>query len=272
MDKRETKLALALENCVYIKNTSGERAFNVTHNPFDLYEDHTTTIQLSDRVTSVSFERGGNALAAGTVDGLVHICDAERGLRLRKLDCHNNVTTDVAWCHSQDMNYLVATGSMDGTIVFHDVRSRFSVVQRIKHHLRGVHRLLWNCNQSLTGAASDVYLASTGFNGDNGELSVWEIRDILVHGKVPQPYFTDSVSHFSQIQSLAWNPIHTSILTTGGSSENDSVIRMFDMQKLSKRTLGNNGVAERCHQDVIHSISCNSPITSMLWRRSAVER
>lgn len=124
-----------------------------------------TLIQLSDTVTSVSFERNGNSLAVGTTDGLLHICDAIRGLRLRKLNCHNDAITDVAWCRSPDANYLVATGSRDGTIVFHDVRSRFSVIQRIKHHERGVRRLLWNCNQSLTGSAPDVYLASTGFNG-----------------------------------------------------------------------------------------------------------
>ena len=93
-----------------------------------MQEDQTCSIALSDQITSISFERGGNALAAGTVDGLLHICDAVRGIRLRKLDCHNDAVTDVAWCRSPEANYLVATGSTDGTIVFHDVRSRFSVV------------------------------------------------------------------------------------------------------------------------------------------------
>lgn len=227
---------------------------------------------MSDLVTSISFERCGNALAAGTVDGLLHICDAVRGLRLRKLDCHNGAVTDVAWCRSSEANYLVATGSMDGTIVFHDVRSRFSVIQRVKHHERGVRRLLWNCNQSLNNSTPDVYLASTGFNGQMGELSVWALKDILITGKIPKPIFADSVSHFSEIESLAWNPTVTSILATGGSSEDDSVIRLFDIARQSERTKSNNGVVQRCHDDVIHSICCNSPITSMLWRRSAIQK
>ena len=69
-----------------------------------------------------------------------------------------------------------------------------------------------------------------------GELSVWALKDILVSGKLPLPIFADSVSHFSEIESIAWNPTQTSMLATGGSSEEDQVIRLFDMARLSERT------------------------------------
>lgn len=39
LDCRETRLALALDDCIYFKNTTGERAFTIKRQPLDMQED-----------------------------------------------------------------------------------------------------------------------------------------------------------------------------------------------------------------------------------------
>ena len=65
---------------------------------------------------------------AGTVDCIVSIFGIAKEAPIRKFDCHNKLVSDVSWCHAPGFEYLVATASIDGTVVLHDVRQKFSVV------------------------------------------------------------------------------------------------------------------------------------------------
>lgn len=87
-----------------------------------------------------------------------------------------------------------------------------------------ITRLLWNCNNSSSNSLLDetderlINLASTAYNGERGELGVWNLRDIIRGtclksddsiGKAAsplRPVFFDNQSHLGSIKALAWNP------------------------------------------------------------------
>lgn len=100
--------------------------------------------------------------------------------------------SDVSWCRSLSQPYIVATGAFDSKIVIHDIRQRSSEIRRIEGLHKGViTRLLWNCNNSNSNSLLDVTderlinLASTGFNGERGELGIWNLKDIIRGSYIP---------------------------------------------------------------------------------------
>lgn len=182
----------------------------------------------------------------------------------------------------------MATGSFDSTIVIHDIRQRLSEIRRIDGLHRGViTRLLWNCNNSSSNTLLDVTderlinLASTAYNGERGEFGVWNLRDIIRGSCLPsdrldnspclRPVFFDNLSHLGSIKAVAWNPHQQQLIATGGLTRHDPVIRLFDISKLSETTINNNNIALGSHDDVVHSIQCNSPVNSLCWRKTYIE-
>jgi WD40 repeat protein len=104
---------------------------------------------------------------------------------------------------------------------------------------------------------SSVMLASSA---RGAELAVWKITDML-YGQFDQrgckedhaePLFYDDQSFLSPIKAMAWNPNHECVLATGGG-DGDQIIRMYDFKKSN---------------EIQHTIRCNSPITSIAWRKT----
>jgi WD40 repeat protein len=79
-------------------------------------------IQETPRVTALSFDRCAEALAAGSNDAVVSIFDIRTAKKIRNLNCHSDSLTSVSFCRSIHAPYLVATGSRDKSVIFHDVR------------------------------------------------------------------------------------------------------------------------------------------------------
>jgi WD40 repeat protein len=77
---------------------------------------------MSSLVTSLSFDRSGNALVAGCSDSLVSIFDTIQGRRIRDMNCHKSLVTDVAWNRAECTPNIIATGSLDKSIILHDIR------------------------------------------------------------------------------------------------------------------------------------------------------
>ena len=50
-------------------------------------------------------------------------------------------------------------------------------------------------------------------------------------------------------------------MATAGSTMEDSIIRIYDLTACK-------GEVKKAHHDVKHSICCNSPITSIVWRKT----
>ena len=187
------KFMVALNDTIFIQNFAGENQNSDLANQSDQLiqiDFNKGRRDLSDSqapiVTCVTFDRSGEAVAAGSNDNLVSIFNVERACRIRNLSCHNQQVSDISWCRSLSQPYILATGSYDSTIAVHDVRQRNSVIRTIDGLHQGViTRLLWNCNQStpksLTTPTDErmINLASTGYNGQTGELGVWNLKDII---------------------------------------------------------------------------------------------
>jgi WD40 repeat protein len=173
----------------------------------------------------LSFDREGEALAAGSDDALVSIFDVRTGNRIRNLNCHSKAITAISWHRSKAAPYIIATGSADSTIVFHDVRAKVSVINQIRNQHEGqITKLEWSCNHSPifmeSTSQSESYLASaSSLTPHAAQIGVWSLRDIL-HSPADQlikPILWDAHSHSSPISALCWCPVKYGIFVTGGS-------------------------------------------------------
>lgn len=89
--KRPPRLAVALNDMIFIQNYSGERNEASGANPRIIQIDFNRNRQNYSgrpRVSALTFDRTGEALAAGSTDNLVSIFNVERGCRMRNLNCH----------------------------------------------------------------------------------------------------------------------------------------------------------------------------------------
>ena len=114
---------------------------------------------------------------------------------------------------------------------------------------------------------AQIYLASASASSEiRGHLQIFSMQELL--RSKAQPLFVDNVSHLSPIKALRWNPIKNGMFVTGGSTLHDSVIRLYDINHLCKETLANNMESMVSHADVVHSVKCNSIISSLNWRKT----
>ena len=128
--KIDENLAIALHDIIYIANPLSQ---SISMREID-FNYKRTTLDRSQKpfVTAISFDMCGEALAAGSSDSLVSIFDVRTGSRLRNLSCHSDAITAVSFCKNVCAPYLLATGSKDKSVVFHDVRQKFSMISRIE--------------------------------------------------------------------------------------------------------------------------------------------
>lgn len=91
---------------------------------------------------------------------------------------------------------------------------------------------------------AELYLAAASAPSiSNGELSVWSVQELLRSGDKPCPVLIDKKSNCSPIKAIGWNPIVNGLFVTGGSTRNDSVIRLYDVNNLSENTIANGGIS-----------------------------
>lgn len=100
---------------------------------------------------------------------------------------------------------------------------------------------------------TSIYLAVGSL--EDKALSLWNLRDLLVYHTA---LLYDAETHNSLVKAISWNPRHENLLATGGY-EHDQIIRIWDMN-LSEDDM------------MIHSIRCNSKVTSVGWRKADVRK
>lgn len=221
------KLALALQDTIYLLDPL------VKNSPMVAIDFNKGSKNVEQEVHSISFDRLGEALAAGGTESLVSIFDGESGKRLRNLSCHSSVVSAIAWNRSMQLPYLIATGSADESIIFHDVRQKMSIVTQIRNLGGPITKLSWSC-QSEFSDLREMHLASAiAPSVVQGKLAIWNTNDIL-RGKKIKPLFLDEVSHQSPIKAFCWNQLKPGMFATGGSTTEDSVIRLYDINSLSE--------------------------------------
>ena len=69
------------------------------------------------------------------------------------------------------------------------------------------------------------------------------------------PWYYNSDSFTSPVKALAWSPNYEGLLATGGGID-DSIIRIWNF---------------KVGQDIVHSLRCSAPITSLNWRKTKLK-
>lgn len=142
---KENSVTVALGSSVYLWNAA-------TGSIDVLFEN-----EGSKQTTSLSWIQEGSILAVGTSEGKVELWDCTKMKRLREMEGHHTRVGSLAW-----NSFVVTSGSRDGTIIHHDVRTRDHIIQRLNGHTQEVCGLKWSPDFK--------YLAS---GGNDNLVNIW---------------------------------------------------------------------------------------------------
>lgn len=217
-------VAVALGSSVYLWNAA-------SGNIEVLYEN-----EGSDHACSLSWIQEGHILAVGTSTGTVELWDCEHMKRLRVMDGHSGRVGVLAW-----NSYVVCSGSRDGSIVNHDVRTRDHNVAVLRGHTQEVCGLKWSTDGK--------HLAS---GGNDNLVNVWSTSNGVPHTA------TDPLHAFNQhqaaVRALAWCPWQPNTLATGGGTA-DRCIKFWNV---------NNG-------QLMNSVDTKSQVCGLLFSKNYKE-
>jgi len=161
----------------------------------------------SDIYTSVGWNSTGDLLATGISNGRIEIWDPFRMRVVRDdLEDHYGRVGCLGW----NSNNVLASGSMDNSILLRDMRIRGpqSTVIRLKGHKYEVCGLKWSPNN---------FQLATG--GNDNKLFIWNIKK-----GVPEAKFGD---HKAAVKALTWSPHQNGLLLSGGGN-NDKTIKFWN--------------------------------------------
>ncbi|CDW76425.1 wd40 repeat-containing protein [Stylonychia lemnae] len=247
-----SKLAIALDSIIYLVGVDNSRPKRLAQ-----LAQH----GLSQRpcyYTSVSFDRSGEAIAVGTSERKVQIYDVERCQQIRTISSHGAKVGALSWNRSILAPYLLTSGGSDAMIFNHDVRAKNSEICVMHKHRGEICSLSWSVNQShemmQTSDPSNIYLA-TGSNQDKA-LGIWKLNQISYQNAYhSDPWFFDRETFNCPVKALAWSPNYEGLLATGGGYD-DQIIRVWNF---------------KVSQEVVHTLRCSSPITSLNWRKTKLK-
>ncbi|XP_062699809.1 cell division cycle protein 20 homolog [Aedes albopictus] len=191
-------VAVALGSSVYLWNAA-------SGNIEVLYEN-----EGGDHACALSWIQEGHILAVGTSTGTVELWDCEQMKRLRIMDGHSGRVGVLAW-----NSYVVCSGSRDGTIVNHDVRSRDHNVATLRGHSQEVCGLKWS--------SDGKHLAS---GGNDNLVNVWSTANGAPHTTTDPLYAFNQ--HQAAVRALAWCPWQPNTLATGGGTA-DRCIKFWNV-------------------------------------------
>ncbi|EDV31376.1 uncharacterized protein Dana_GF14581 [Drosophila ananassae] len=213
-------VAVALGSCVYLWNASSGNI------------EQLTEFEEGDYAGSLSWIQEGQILAIGNSTGAVELWDCSKVKRLRVMDGHSARVGSLAW-----NSFLVSSGSRDGTIIHHDVRSREHKISSLAGHTQEVCGLKWSTDFK--------YLAS---GGNDNLVNVWALASSGV-GTASEPLHKFN-EHQAAVRALAWCPWQPSTLASGGGTA-DRCIKFWNV---------NNG-------SLMKSVDSKSQVCSLLFSR-----
>lgn len=217
-------VAVALGSSVYLWNAA-------SGNIEVLYEH-----EGGEHACALSWIQEGHILAVGTSTGTVELWDCEQIKRLRVMDGHSGRVGVLAW-----NSYIVCSGSRDGSIINHDVRSRDHNAAVLRGHTQEVCGLKWS--------PDGKYLAS---GGNDNLVNVWSAANGAPHAS------NESLHAFNQhqaaVRALAWCPWQPSTLATGGGTA-DRCIKFWNV---------NNG-------QLMNSVDTKSQVCGLLFSKTYKE-
>ncbi|NXO01571.1 CDC20 protein, partial [Rhinopomastus cyanomelas] len=211
-------VAVALDNSVYLWNhSSGEITQLLQIDDVD------------DYVSSLSWIKEGNYIAVGTSNAEVQLWDIQQKKCLRNMTSHSSRVASLSW-----NSYILSSGSRTGHIHHHDVRVATHHVATLAGHTQEVCGLKW----SLDGR----YLAS---GGNDNLVNIWPCTQGDSGNFAPVQTFGQ---HQGAVKAVAWCPWQSSILATGGGT-NDRQIRLWNV----------------CSGACVGTVNTHSQVCSILW-------
>lgn len=212
-------LAVALAQSVYLWDAASGSIKELMSLPGD-----------DDYVSSVSWvQQGGSHIALGTADNVVQLWDVQAGRQIRTLRGHSARVGSLAW-----NNHMLSSGSMDSSILNHDVRIQNHVVGSMTHHTQEICGLAWSPDGS--------YLAS---GANDNTLCITEQSSMMSMNSAPRHVLTD---HNAAVKALAWSPHERNLLATGGGTA-DRCIKFWNASSGA----------------LINSIDTGSQVCSLQW-------
>ncbi len=182
------------------------------------------TLDDSDSVTSVSWNKTSSVLSVGTDRGDIRFYDALKGELLRVVSGHLYRIGTMAWNSSN----LLASGSRDKSILLRDIRDPCShrsdgAIKKLVSHKQEVCGLKWSPDEG--------YLAS---GGNDNKLLIWSAKEgtgssVVSPGSgfsIHHPIYKFS-DHQAAVKAIAWSP-HTSGLVASGGGTADRCIRFWN--------------------------------------------
>ncbi|KAL5137812.1 Cell division cycle 20.1, cofactor of APC complex [Glycine soja] len=213
-------LAIALDSDMYLWNSENKNVFKLfkaTNNDFP---------------TSVSWSEDTKYLAIGFMNSKLQLWDAETSKPIRILQGHGHRIATIAW-----NGQILTSGSHDKYIINHDVRARNNVISQVKAHKAEVCGLKWTRRSNM--------LAS---GGNENHIYVWDL--VKMSSSNFLHCFKD---HCAAVKALAWCPYDSSVLASGGGTE-DSCIKLWNVCGLEwnrhhKELLSGHGFSTSAHHN-----------------------
>lgn len=185
-----------------------------------------TTSDNETYVSSVNWSQCSNYLAVGQSNKLIQIWDAERGQLIRTLKGHEERVSSLSW-----NGCLLSSGSRDSTIINHDVRMPFHIINKFTSHQGEICGLKWSKDGSQLASGAN----------DNA-LMIWDLG-------YTEPRFTFR-EHLAAVKALAWCPWQKGLLASGGGT-NDKSIKFWNTETGS----------------LVSSVNTNTQVCSLLWNK-----
>ncbi|THH20489.1 hypothetical protein EW146_g883 [Bondarzewia mesenterica] len=189
----------------------------------------------NDTVSSVSWVQKGSILAVGTLNGRLHIYDANT-LQLQRTyqKGHDQRIGALAW-----NSHVLSSGSRDRMVYHRDVREATQKpFKKSGGHRQEVCGLRWNGD----GGLQSGLLAS---GGNDNKVCIWDLRGSRRPGHTSRGSGSTSGSageeggigdtplwkfheHTAAVKALAWDPHVAGVLATGGGTQ-DKHIRFWNV-------------------------------------------
>ncbi|KAL5858931.1 hypothetical protein ACOSQ4_000227 [Xanthoceras sorbifolium] len=194
-------LAVALGSALYLWNSTNGNVKKLLQVPEE--EDYPTSVAWSGSATN---------LAVGYMSSKLQLWDTETSKLVRSLEGHKRRVATVSWNHWN--SHVLTSGSLDKSIINHDVRVSNNVTSRIRAHTEEVCGLKWSKESNL--------LAS---GGNENHIYIWDPSNMSSSNFLHR--FND---HSAAVKALAWCPYQFNVLASGGGTK-DGCIKIWNVQK-----------------------------------------
>ncbi|GAA5840257.1 hypothetical protein JCM3766R1_001440 [Sporobolomyces carnicolor] len=183
----------------------------------------------SRQVTSICWIGQSDTIAIGEDQGSVSIYDARTSQLARQLAPHAGRVGV-----SASFEQLLSTGSADRAIFQRDLRIKNDVVRVIKSHKAEVTALEWNDGELASGGNDNSVRIFKGFES--------------------KPFLKLRKAHSAAIKALAWSPHQSSLLVTGGGTE-DQALRFWNTRTGT----------------LLREVATGSQVCQVVWSRTTNE-